>query len=72
MSEKTHMDRVQLPLLPCTKGPGLTEVQECTQDTGSMDLDLGICRQLLIKPYSLCASTEHGGCFANEFIQLDI
>ena len=52
------MEGVQLPLLPCTKGPGLTAVQECTQDTGSIDLDLGIRRQLLIKPYSLCESRE--------------
>ena len=60
-----HMEHIQLPLLPYTKGPGLTAVQECTQDTGSMDLDLGICRQLLIKSYSLCDSREHGICFAN-------
>ena len=66
------MDSVQLPLLPCTKGPGLPAVQECAQDTGSIDLDLGIYHQLLIKPYSLCESREHGSCFANAFIQLDI
>ena len=48
------MQGVQLPLLLCTKGPGLAAVQECAQDTGSIDLDLGICRQLIIKPYSLC------------------
>ena len=66
------MERVQLPLLPCTKSPGLTAVQECAQDTGSVDLDLGICRQLHIKPYSLCESREHASCFANAFIQLDI
>ena len=47
------MERVQLPLLPCTKGPGLTAVQECAQDTGSIDLDLGICRQRLTEPYSV-------------------
>ena len=45
------MEGIQLPLLPCTKGPGLTPVQECTQGTGSIDLDLSICHQLLIKPY---------------------
>ena len=66
------MERAQLPLLPCTKGPGLTAVQECVQDTGSVDLDLDVCRQLLIEPYSLCESREHGSCFANAFIQLDI
>ena len=32
------MEHVQIPLLPCTKGSGLTEVQECTQDIGSKDL----------------------------------
>ena len=42
------MEGVQLPLLPFTKGPGLTAVQECAQDTGSIDLDLGMCCQLLI------------------------
>ena len=67
-----HMEGVQLPLLPGTKGPGLTAVQEYAQDTGSIDLDLGICHQLLIKLYSLCESREHGSCFANVFIQLDI
>ena len=65
------MEHVQHPLLLCTKGPGLTAVQGCAQDTGSIDLDLGICRQLLIKPYSLYESTEHGSCFANAFIQLN-
>ena len=59
------MECVQLPLLLCTKGPELTAVQECAQDTGSIDLDLGICRQLLVKPYSLCESREHGSCFSN-------
>ena len=66
------MEHVQLPLLPCTKGPGLAAVQECAQDTGSIDLDLGLCRQLLIEPDSLCESREHNSCFANVFIQLDI
>ena len=66
------MEGVQLPLLPCTKGPGFTVVQECAQDTGSIDLDLGIWYQLFIEPYSLCESREHGSCFANAFIQLDI
>ena len=66
------MEGVQLPLLPCTKGPGLTAGQECAQDTGSIDPDFGVCRQLLIKPYSLCESREHGSCFAIVFIQLDI
>ena len=66
------MERVQLPLLPCTKGPGFTAVQMCAQDTGSVDLDLGMCHQLLIEPYSLCESGEHGSCFANVFIQLKI
>ena len=52
------MEPVQLLLLPCTKGPGIPAGQECAQDTGSIDLDLGICRQLLIKPYSLCESQQ--------------
>ena len=59
------MESVQLPLLLCTKGPGLTA------NTGSIDLDLGLCCQLLMKPYSLYESREHGSCFANAFIQLD-
>ena len=66
------MEGVQLPLLTCTKGRGLTAVQECAQDTGSVDLGLSMCCQFLIEPYSLCESREHGGCFANAFIQLDI
>ena len=45
------MKHVQLLVLPCTKGPGLTAVQECTRGTGCIDLNLSICRQLLIKPY---------------------
>ena len=65
------MERVQLPLLLCTKGLGLTAVQACTQDTGSIDLDLGISRQL-IKLYCLCDSKELGSRFANAFIQLNI
>ena len=72
MSEATHMEGVQLPLLPCTKGPGLTSVQECAQDTGAIDMDLDICCQLLIELYSLCESREHGSCFASVFIQLHI
>ena len=39
------MEHVQLPLLSCTKGPGLNAVQECAQDTGSIDLDLGIHKE---------------------------
>ena len=35
------MECVQLPLLPCTKDPGLTAVQECAEDTQPIDLDLG-------------------------------
>ena len=66
------MECVQLPLLPFIKHPGLTAVQKCIQDTGSIDVDLGLCRQLLIESYALCKSREHGGCFANVFIQLDI
>ena len=65
------MKRAQLPFLPCTKGPELSAVLECAQDTGSINLDLGICRQL-IKPYSLCESRERGSYFANAFIQLNI
>ena len=72
MSKTTHMERVQIPLLPCIKGPGLTAVQECTQYTSSIALDLAICRQRLIQPYSLCESREHGSCFADAFIQLNI
>ena len=53
------MEHVQLPFLPCTKGPGFTAVQECTQDTSSIDLDLGMCRQLFVKPYSLCESRRY-------------
>ena len=34
------MEGVQLPLLLRMKGPGLTAVQECAQDTGSIDLKL--------------------------------
>ena len=56
MLEATHVECVQLPLLPYTKGLGLAAVQGCTQDTGSIDLDLSVCRQLLIEPYSLCES----------------
>ena len=51
------MEGVQLSLLPCTKGPGLTAVQECVQDTGSIDLDLGICRQQM--SHSLFVSLEN-------------
>ena len=60
------MEGVQLPLLPGTKGAGLTAVQECAQDTGSIDLDLGMCCQL-IEPYSLWESREHGSCFAMKY-----
>ena len=56
MSEATHMEGVKLPLLPCINRTGLTAVQECAQDTGSIDLDLGVYCQLLIEPYSLCES----------------
>ena len=52
------MEPVQLPLLPCTKGPGLTAVQECAQDKGSIDLDLGICRQFLLS-HTLFVSLEN-------------
>ena len=37
-----------------------TALQEYTQDTGSIDLDLGICHQRLIQPYSFCESRITG------------
>ena len=37
----------------CVKNPGLAAVQQCAQNASSVDLDLGIFRQLLVGPYSL-------------------
>ena len=34
-------------------GQGLTAVQQRAQNIGSVDLDFGILRQLLVGPYSL-------------------
>ena len=47
------MESVKLPLLSYEKSPGLSAVQQCAQNTGSVDLDLVIFRKLLVGPYSL-------------------
>ena len=47
------MESVKLLLLSCVKNPGLTAVQQRAQNASSVDLDLGIFRQLLVGPYSL-------------------
>ena len=46
------MENVKLPLPSCVKNPGLAAVQQCAQNASSVDLDLGIFRQLLVGPYS--------------------
>ena len=52
-SETAHVESVKLPLPSCVKNPGLAAVQQCAQNASSVDLDLGIFRQLLVGPYSL-------------------
>ena len=52
-SETAHVESVKLPLPLCVKNPGLAAVQQCAQNASSVDLDLGIFRQLLVGPYSL-------------------
>ena len=46
------MESVKLPLPSCVKNPGLAAVQQCAQNASSVDLDLGIFRQLLVGQYS--------------------
>ena len=53
------MESVKLLLLSCVKNPGLTAVQQRAQNASSVDLDLGIFRQLLVGPYSL---SQLGNC----------
>ena len=47
------MESVKLPLLSCVKNPGLAARQQRAQNASSVDLDLGIFRELLVGPYSL-------------------
>ena len=47
------MESVKLLLLSRVKNPGLAAVQQRAQNASSVDLDLGIFRQLLVGPYSL-------------------
>ena len=58
-SETAHVQSVKLPLPSCVKNPGLAAVQQCAQNASSVDLDLGIFRQLLVGPYSL-SQLENG------------
>ena len=44
--------------------PGLSAVQQCAQNTGSVDLDLVIFRQLLVGSYSLGQAGNGSGCLA--------
>lgn len=55
MSETAHVEDVQLKylLLLCTPCPRLTAVQECAQNTGSVDLILGALCQFFVGPHSL-------------------
>ena len=52
-SETARVESVKLPLPSCVKNPGLAAVQQCAQNANSVDLDLGIFRQLLVGPYCL-------------------
>ena len=51
--ETARVESVKLPLPSCVKNSGLAAVQQCAQNASSVDLDLGIFRQLLVGPYSL-------------------
>ena len=58
------MENVKLPLLSYEKSPGLSAVQRCAQNIGSVDLDLVIFRQLLVGPYSLGQAGNGSDCLA--------
>ena len=51
------MENVKLPLLSYEKSPGLSAVQQCAQNTGSVDLDL-------LGPYSLGQAGNGSDCLA--------
>ena len=63
-AETAHVENVKLPLLSYEKSPGLSAVQRCAQNTGSVDLDLVIFRQLLVGPYSLGQAGNGSDCLA--------
>ena len=63
-AETAHVESVKLPLLSYEKSPGLSAVQQYAQNTGSVDPDLVIFRQLLVRPYSLGQAGNGSGCFA--------
>ena len=53
------MESVKLPLPSCVKNPGLAAVQQCAQNASSVDLDLGIFRQLsFLLDHTLLVSLE--------------
>ena len=54
------MESVKLLLLSCVKNPGLAAVQQRAQNASSVDLDLGIFRQLLVGQYSALSQLGNG------------
>ena len=54
------MESVKLLLLSFVKNPGLAAVQQRAQNASSVDLDLGIFRQLLVGQYSALSQLGNG------------
>ena len=59
--DTSHVESVKLLFLSWVKSPGLVAAQHCAQNAGSVDLDLGTFRQLLVGPYSQGAARLKAG-----------
>ena len=58
----SHVESVKLLFLSYKrKSPGLVAAQHRAQNAGSVDLDLGTFRQLLVRPYSQGAARLKAG-----------
>lgn len=64
-SETAQVESVKLPLLSWVRSPGIAAVQQCDQNTFSVDQDLGIFRQLLVGPYPLIQAGNGGSGLAD-------
>ena len=71
-SEATHVEGIEFLVLQNVQGPGLTAIQECAHDAGTVDLDLAVLRQFVVGPHSIGQSGQGGGCLADAIVQLRI
>ena len=53
-SDAVHVEGIEFSFLSSANGPEIAATQECAQDAGTEDLDLGMFGQLGVSPHFIC------------------